>query len=107
MAFTGAVVAGIGTGVAAYQGEQQKKAAKRSLTAQQKAQEEATAAALRQERRNSMDEAKANQRTPDSRAILEGFSSRLSTGGQQNMVTGPGGVDMAKLRLGRPTLLGE
>lgn len=94
--------AAISGGAAVYQGEQQRKAAKRSLAAQDRAQKEAQSAAIAQRRENEMALNKANQKQPDLLGLLEAEQAAAKAGAASTMLTG------RRRSLGpNTTLLGE
>lgn len=90
----------IGGGISYMQGEQQKKAA-------DEANRLAAENARKQEK--AADEAtnRANQKRPDTSAILSAASQSSKTGASGTMLTGPQGIDPAALNLGKNTLLGS
>lgn len=91
---------------AAYQGETQKKAAKKANILQERAQKQAESESLRQERLNEMERNKADAKRPDLETLLASEQSMMLGGAAGTMLTGQGGVDAQKLKLGRTTLLG-
>lgn len=95
-----AAAAVAGTAYSIYSGE-------RAADAQKKAQDEAKANALKQEK--AADEAtnRANQKKPDTMAILDAASQSSKAGAASTMLTGPMGVDPSALTLGKNTLLGQ
>lgn len=94
-----AAAAVAGTAYAVYSGE-------RAADAQSKAQNEARANAAKQEK--AADEAtnRANQKRPDTMAILDAAAQSGKGGASGTMLTGPQGVDPSALNLGKNTLLG-
>ena len=92
----GAAVAG--TAYSIYAGE-------KSASAQKKAQSQATAAASAQAKAADEAQNKANQRRPDTSAIMAAAQQSGAGGNSSTMLTGPAGVGDA-LKLGKSTLLG-
>ena len=92
-----AVAAGIGASV--YNGQQQSADAK-------KARDQAAANAKKTELQADMANNKANQKSPDTSAILDAQNQAGKSGVSGTMLTGPGGVNPAALTLGKSTLLG-
>lgn len=90
----------------AYQGEMQKKAAKKANVLQAEAQKKAESDSIRQERINEMERNKADAKKPDLATLLASEQSMMLGGAAGTMLTGQGGVDSQKLKLGRTTLLG-
>lgn len=94
-----AVASLVGAGVAAYQGNQQKKATKAAAS---QAESNAQATAKQSELANN----KANAKTPDT-AALSAANVLAANGGQgSTMLTGAAGVTNDQLSLGKTTLLG-
>lgn len=93
-----AAVAG-GTGSAVMANQQ----AKAQEGAQNQAAKAAAATAQQQEYANN----KANAKTPDISAILQGNANAARGGLSSTMLTGPGGVQPGALSLGKNTLLGS
>ena len=95
---TAAVVAGVA--MSAIQGSDQADAAKKSM---QQAQANADRTA------RQADEAfnQANQKKPDTGAILSAQQQAGKSGVSGTMLTGPAGVDPSSLTLGKSTLLGS
>jgi hypothetical protein len=88
------------------QGQEAQKIQKQGLRMQEAAQtqqlEQATqAAATSQQNIN-----KANQRRPDTQAVMADATMAGSGGGSGTMLTGPQGIDPQQLALGKNTLLG-
>lgn len=106
MAYTGAALAIVGLGNSIYQGEQERVAAKRSLQAQEKAQSASLSAAIRQDRLAAQAQRDAQDKTPNVDAILGAEYGKAKTGMAGTLLSGPFGVEQARLRLGRPGLLG-
>lgn len=99
---TSAIVAGAaiaGTAYSVYSGEQQAKA-------QEKAQKQAQANAVKQEKAADQANNRANQKKPDTMAILDAATQAGRGGASGTMLTGPTGVDPSTLQLGKSTLLG-
>ncbi len=95
-----AAAAVAGTAVSIYNGQEQKKAAERSSQqAQQNADKQAADADQAMNR--------ANQKKPDTSAILSAAQQSGKSGPSGTMVTGPQGVDPSSLSLGKTTLLGS
>lgn len=94
-----AAAAVAGTAYAVYSGE-------RAADAQSKAQNEAHANAAKAEK--SADEAtnRANQKRPDTMAILDAAAQSGKGGASGTMLTGSQGIDPSALNLGKNTLLG-
>ena len=107
MAYYQAAVALAAIATTAKQGEDQKLAAKRTLQAQERAQQQATSAAIRQDRLNEQDVAKANRRKPDLLGLMSAEQSKTSTGSGSTLLSGPLGVSQPSLKLGRTGLLGS
>ena len=49
---------------------------------------------------------RANQKTPDSGAMMSANAQRGKSGQSGTMLTGPTGLDLSQLKLGKSTLLG-
>lgn len=96
-AVTTAVVA---TGYSIYQGNQAAKA-------QGQAARQATAQATKQADMADQATNRANKKRPNAGAMLEANKQASASGGGSTMLTGPGGVDMGSMSLGRNTLLGQ
>ncbi len=92
----------------AYQGEAQKRAAKKANVLQERAQRQAEADTIRQERQAEMERNKADAKRPDLETLLAAEQSTMLGGSAGTMLTGQSGagVDPQKLKLGRSTLLG-
>lgn len=95
-----AAVAGLAYGI--IQGERSSMAQKKGLRQQADAQRFAEGAAMRQEREASEAQAKANAKAPDVSALLAGQQGF----GVSSMLSGPAGVALNRLRLGRGSALG-
>jgi hypothetical protein len=99
MGVTAAVAAVASVAVAYNNGQEQKKAAdKASQQAQQNADKQAAQA--------DQDMNRANQKKPDTSAILSAAQQSGKAGASGTMLTGPQGVDPNALNLGKNTLLG-
>lgn len=97
-ALTAAVI--VGTAYSIYNGEQQK-------SAQSDAQNQAKDAAQKQATQADQALNRANQKSPDTAAILSGAQQSGKSGQSGTMLTGPSGVDSSSLTLGKNTLLGS
>jgi FKBP-type peptidyl-prolyl cis-trans isomerase len=80
--------------------------AKKANEIQQQAMNNAKQSALKQEALSDQAFNKANAKTPDVASIMSGASQSARAGGGGTMLTGPQGIDMAALNLGKNTLLG-
>lgn len=80
--------------------------ARKANDIQQQAMNNAKQAALKQEAASDQAYNKANAKTPDIASIMSGASQSARAGGGGTMLTGPQGVDMSALNLGKNTLLG-
>jgi hypothetical protein len=96
-AVTTAVVA---TGYSIYQGQQAAKA-------QEQAARQATAQATRQADMADQANNRANKKKPNVAGMLDANQQGAAAGGGSTMLTGPGGIDMGSLTLGKNTLLGQ
>lgn len=94
----GAAVAG--TAYSIFAGEKASKS-------QDKAQRQATAAASAQAKAADEAQNKANQRRPDTSAIMAAAQQSGMSGQSGTMLTGPAGVGQDALKLGKSTLLGS
>lgn len=99
MGVTAAVAAVVGTTYAVYSGEQ---AAGRAKDAAEKATTNAKKQAAQADEANN----RANQKSPDTKAILDAVTQSGKGGAAGTMLTGPQGVDLSALQLGKNTLLG-
>ena len=70
------------------------------------AQQQAQANALKQERAADQALNQANQKKPDTSAILSAAQQSGKAGASGTMLTGPAGIDPNSLTLGKSTLLG-
>jgi hypothetical protein len=100
-------VAGVGTGVAAYNGVKSSDNQKAALKEQTTATQSAEAASLSTERKNETATNAANQQAPDVSAILSQAANASKVGVGSTMLTGAGGVGNSSLNLGKSTLLGS
>ena len=99
MGVTAAVAAVASVAVAYNNGQEQKKAAEK---ASQQAQDNAN----KQAAQADQDMNRANQKKPDTSAILSAAQQSGKAGASGTMLTGPQGVDPNALNLGKNTLLG-
>ena len=88
------------------QSRDQRKLQKQALNEQKALQEKALSAANKQARLNEAELAKANQKQPDMLELLTG-AQRAGNAGPSTMLTGSKGLDPLKMKLQRPSLLGE
>ena len=95
-----AAAAVAGTAYTIYNGQKQ-------ADAQEKAQNQAQANALKQETAADQATNKANQKRPDTMAILDAATQAGKGGASGTMLTGASGVDPNALQLGKSTLLGS
>lgn len=100
MGVTAAVAAVVGTAYTVYSGE-------RAADAQSSAQNEARANAEKQATAADQAQNKANQKKPDTSAILSAAGQAGKAGESGTMLTGPMGVNANQLNLGKNTLLGQ
>jgi hypothetical protein len=107
IAIAGLGVAGLGTGLAAYNGIKSNNNQQAALKNQTTATQTAEAASLSTERKNETATNAANQQTPDISSILTQAANASKVGVGSTMLTGPGGVGGGSLSLGKPTLLGS
>ncbi|HJV76577.1 MAG TPA: hypothetical protein VJ654_20355 [Noviherbaspirillum sp.] len=80
---------------------------KRQADAQEAAMKQAQANADRQAKLAEQDMNRANQKRPDTLALLDAASQAGKAGVAGTMLTGPQGIDMSALQLGKNTLLGQ
>ena len=106
MAVTAAVAAVVGTGYAIYSGERAADAQQEAMRQQQTAQQQAYAQAEKAQQTSQQNINRANQRQPDTAAILSQVQQSAAGGASGTMLTGPQGIDPSQLALGRNTLLG-
>lgn len=102
MGYVQAALAIAGAAYGVIQGERTNKAQKKGLGLQAAAQRTATDAAMRQQRQADEAAARANAKKPDVSALLAGEQGF----GVSSMLTGPAGVALNRLRLGRSSALG-
>ena len=98
-AWVAAGIAAVGTAVAYDQGQQQKKSA-------ENASRQAQANADKQLAQADQETNRANQKRPDTSAILGAAQQAGKAGASGTMLTGPTGIDPSTLQLGKSTLLG-
>lgn len=94
----------------AEQYEAQRKAERQqsqALAAQRAAQDASISATMSEQRRAAQAQRAADAKGPDIAALLGSEQKAAQGGYQSTLLTGPGGVDRKKLKLGRPTLLGD
>lgn len=102
-AATWAMVAAATTAAGVYV---QNENARKANSIQEEAMKNAKQAALKQESASDQAFNKANAKTPDIASIMSGASQSARAGGSGTMLTGPQGIDMSALNLGKSTLLG-
>lgn len=95
MGITAAIVAG----ASAYNANQQKQQMKG-------AQYQAQQAALKQQKQAEEQLNAANKKKPDTMALLDSATQQGRAGQSGTMLTGPQGIDLNALSLGKNTLLG-
>lgn len=95
-----AAAAVVGAGYSIYNGE-------RTASAQSDAQNQSKQAAKDQATSADIAMNRANQKAPDTSAILSGIQQAGKFGQSGTMLTGPTGVDSSSLTLGKSTLLGQ
>ena len=95
-----ATAAVVGTAYSIYSGE-------RASSAQKDAQEKAQQQAQKQAQAADQALNQANQKKPDTSAILSAAQQAGRSGQSGTMLTGSQGVDPASLTLGKSTLLGQ
>lgn len=100
-------VAGVGTGVAAYNGKKSADNQAQSLKAETTATQTAEASALSTERKSETADNAVNQQAPDISSILSQAANSSKVGIGSTMLTGSGGVNPGSLNLGKSTLLGS
>lgn len=96
---TAAVTAVAATGYTIYSGE-------RAASQQKKAQNEARVAAQNQAKAADQAFNAANRKSPNVNLMLAQNRQQAEGGGGSTMLTGPAGVDIGALNLGKNTLLG-
>lgn len=102
MGYVQAALAVAGTAYGIIAGERSGAAQRKGLRLQAAAQQTAEDAAMRQQRLADEASAKANAKKPDISALLAGEQGL----GVSSMLTGPAGVALNRLRLGRSSALG-
>lgn len=100
MGIVAAVAAVAAVGATVYSGEQ-------SAAAQERAQKEARVNAQKQADAADQAQNRANQKKPDTSAILSAAQQSGKSGASGTLLTGPQGVDPSALNLGKNTLLGS
>jgi uncharacterized protein HemX len=97
-----AVVAAVAVsaGVSYYNGQQQAKQNERAMR-------QAKANADKQANLAEQDMNRANQKQPDTNALLSAAQQSGRAGASGTMLTGPAGIDPSSLSLGKSTLLGQ
>jgi hypothetical protein len=93
-------IAAVSAAYSIYSGE-------RAAHAQRDAQNQALADANRQAAAADQAQNRANQKHPDTSAILSAAGQAGRAGESGTMLTGPAGVDASTLNLGKNTLLGQ
>jgi hypothetical protein len=106
MGVTAAVAAVVGTTYAVYSGEQAKDRQKEGLRQQEAAQTQQLAQAKEAAATSQQNINKANQRRPDTQAVMADATAAGAGGASGTMLTGPQGIDPQQLALGKNTLLG-
>lgn len=104
------VSAAVGAGSLAYgikSGQDAASAQSTALAKQNQAQQTAEGQALSTERQGVMAQNAANMKTPDISAILARAAQPAKGGVGGTMLTGPTGVDLSSLNLGKTSLLGS
>jgi hypothetical protein len=96
---TAVVTGAVATGYTIYAGE-------RANKQQQQAQNEARATAAKQARDMDIANNRANAKKADVAGLLKANQEAAGSGAAGTMLTGPAGVDMTALNLGKNTLLG-
>lgn len=99
MSFAIVAIAGLAAGVSIYNGN-------KAADAQKKAMKQAQANADRQASAAEQAANKANQKRPDTMAILDAATQAGRGGVSGTMLTGTSGIDPNALTLGKSTLLG-
>lgn len=90
----------VSAGVSYYNGQQQAAANKRAMN-------QAKDNADKQAKQAEQDFNRANQKAPDTNALLSAAQQSGKAGASGTMLTGPQGVDPNSLSLGKSTLLGQ
>jgi uncharacterized protein HemX len=106
MGVTAAVAAVVGTTYAVYSGEQAKDRQKEGLRQQEAAQTQQLTQAKEAAATSQQNINKANQRRPDTQAVMADAEMGAAGGQSGTMLTGPQGIDPQQLALGKNTLLG-
>lgn len=106
MAVTAAVAAVAGTAYTIYSGERAADAQQAALAQQQAAQQQALVQSERAQQTSQQNINRANQKRPDTMAILSQTEQAAAGGASGTMLTGPMGIDPSQLALGKNTLLG-
>jgi hypothetical protein len=106
MGVTAAVAAVVGTTYAVYSGEEAKKNQKQAMQQQEVAQTQQLAQAKEAAATSQQNINKANQRRPDTQAVMADAEMAGTGGASGTMLTGPQGIDPQQLALGKNTLLG-
>lgn len=106
MGVTAAVAAVVGTTYSVYSGEQAKKQQQQALRQQEAAQTQQLTQAKEAAATSQQNINKANQRRPDTQAVMADATAAGAGGASGTMLTGPQGIDPQQLALGRNTLLG-
>lgn len=106
MAVTAAVAAAAGTAYTIYSGERAADAQQAAMRQQQTAQQQSLAQAEKAQQTSQQNINRANQRQPDTMAILSQTGQAAAGGASGTMLTGPMGIDPSQLALGKNTLLG-
>jgi hypothetical protein len=106
MGVTAAVAAVVGTTYAVYSGEEAKKTQKQAMQRQEVAQTQQLEQAKEVAATSQQNINKANQRRPDTKAVMADAEMAGTGGGSGTMLTGPQGIDPQQLALGKNTLLG-
>ena len=88
------------------QGKKQDRAQRDALQLQERANEDAKATALRQQRSAEQEINRAQSKQPDIASLLAA-AQQAGAAGPSTSLTGPGGVDRDRLKLGRTSLLGS
>ena len=102
-----AIVGGGLVGLQVQQGEEQRKAAKRSFNLQREAQRSAEASAITEREMASQQQRRTNRRQPNVAALLSTAQQAATTGPASTMLTGASGVTGGGTMLGRSSLLGQ
>ncbi len=100
LAITAVAAVVVSAGVSYYNGRQQAAANKRAMN-------QAKENADRQAKQAEMEMNRANQKQPDTKALLSAAQQSGRAGASGTMLTGPAGIDPSALSLGKSTLLGQ